>query len=91
MFFVDRNLSTANPTPRGLSHLSPRSARSDSVAASIPEELDDDDLELDDDISDANDLLKSDNSAVSLRRLVCSWFSTVHRALSVIVVDLVMV
>ena len=60
-----RNISTAAPTPRGASHLSPRSARSESIAASIPEELDEV-QDLDDDISDANELLKSDNSAVSL-------------------------
>ena len=58
-------MSTAAPTPRGASHLSPRSARSESMAASIPEELDEV-QDLDDDISDANELLKSDNSAVSL-------------------------
>lgn len=61
-------MTSANQTPRGLSHLSPRSARSESVAASIPE---DDDLDIDDDdddISGANDLLKSDNSAVSTSR-----------------------
>ena len=58
-----RNISTAAPTPRGTSHLSPRSARSESMAASIPEELDEA-QDLDDDISDANELLKSDNSAV---------------------------
>ena len=53
-----------NQTPRGTSHLSPRSARSESVAASIPEEIDDA-LDDDDDLSDANELLKDDNSAVS--------------------------
>ena len=68
-----RNMSTAAPTPRGASHLSPRSARSESMAASIPEELDEV-QDLDDDISDANELLKSDNSAVSLPSLSLSPF-----------------
>ena len=62
----DRHVSSlgGNQTPRGTSHLSPRSARSESVAASIPEEIDDA-LDDDDDLSDANELLKDDNSAVS--------------------------
>ena len=63
----DRHVSSlgGNQTPRGTSHLSPRSARSESVAASIPEEIDDA-LDDDDDLSDANELLKDDNSAVSI-------------------------